>query len=134
MVKAVIDPSALVDFLLKKGQYEKVRGVLLEGAESVELLLYDVVNYLKEEVKKGNIKEENAKKIIKALNILSGTNIKFRHETDILERCFELSLTEDISAYDSAYLVLALKLNLPMLSFDKRKQNIARKNSIPVID
>ncbi len=120
-MRYVFDASALVN-LAKRGCLK----VLIDGA-TLDLAAYETLNSVwKEEALLGRIDRETANSFVKVLSLaLRGVRVTgiAGHEADV----YRLASEEKITVYDAAYLWLAVRENLVLVTDDKRLREKAVK-------
>lgn len=68
------------------------------------------------------------------LKKLRAVNIKEEHAPDeTWEKTMQLARKHNLSAYDAAYLELALRLGLPLATLDRDLQKAAKKAGVPLV-
>jgi len=90
---------------------------LTDSASAPALWLYEVVSVTGLAVRKGRISEQKAKEF---LNILAGMPIAIESptQTQVLDTVRGLAARYRLTGYDAAYLELAIRLSLPIATFD----------------
>lgn len=126
----VIDASAVVE-LTCCSQMGRDIDKALSGQDaslhSPTFLDIEVLNALRNLRRGGGIDEEGQNKAVKTLNSLR----RKRHDfSDLAGRI--LSLQHDLTAYDAAYVALALKLNASLLTLDQGQLQVAQRHGIEV--
>ena len=131
MARAVIDASVIVSWFLldeSNGKYE----FILNNIDKIKIHVpsifqYEFINILLNAQKSKRIEHSTA---VKVLEIVSKYPIVIESSTnDIGEniKVFEMAQGYDLTAYDAAYLELAIRLNVPLITYDKFLSNIAKK-------
>jgi len=106
---------------------------LIDTANVPALWLYEVVNVTQTATRKGRISEEKARKF---LNSIAGLPIGIESPTraQVLDTVYELTTKYRLTAYDAAYLELAIRQNLPIATFDQALASAARTAGVRLID
>ncbi len=132
MAALVLDASVTLAFLLpgEKG-YELAREIIasIRGSGGVvpSLWITEVANGLLIAERKGRISEENADRLI-----LTATGLLERSLTiaavhqHLLHNVHHIGRRDGVTAYDAAYLELAVQQSLPLASFDADLRRAAR--------
>ncbi len=120
-MRYVFDASALVN-LAKRGCLK----VLIDGV-TLDLAAYETLNSVwKEEALLGRIDRETAKSFVRVLSLaFRGVRVTgiASHEAEV----YRLASEEKITVYDAAYLWLAVRENLVLVTDDKKLREKAGK-------
>jgi predicted nucleic acid-binding protein len=81
------------------------------------LLLYEVANAFAKAVRRGVLDAEGC---LEHLGSLASSEIEFHAATDLSRAATSLALAHGITAYDAAYLALALRLDAILATGDRR--------------
>lgn len=128
MKRFVLDASVAVSWCFEDQQTafsEAVLGALRRDAAPVvpPLWMYEVVNVLALAQRKGVIDKATVatfwNKVSRAAAIVENAN-------DTAHKIIELSQQHGLTAYDAAYLELALREGLPLATLDKELEKAAR--------
>lgn len=107
---------------------------LLQDQEGLvpSIWLYEIANVLRMAEEKKRI---SAKEITEFFTLLSDLPIRIVENNNITysQQCLTLAREYRLSAYDAAYLALALKGNVPLASFDRALCKAAEKAGITVL-
>lgn len=96
------------------------------------LWLYEVVNVTQLAARKGRITEREAKEFLSSLTILP-IAIETPTRSQIFDSVRALTAQFRLTAYDAAYLELAIRENLPLATFDNALAQAARTAGVPVM-
>jgi predicted nucleic acid-binding protein len=132
-VKVIIDPSALVAYLLEESGFEKTRDLLAEGVDGPALLLTESSNAVLEASKSKRIDRSDADKAIGVLLGLRGSNIRVHDEADLLESAFAIAADHGLTMYDAVYLALAVKVGGGLASKDRKQIETAKALGIEIV-
>ena len=119
----VLDASAAIDWLLQTPAGQQIEKRIYSQSESLyapHLLDLEIVQVLRRLVREGLISVQRAEQ---ALEDFLNTRITRYPHTVLLPRIWRLR--NNLSAYDAAYVVLAEKLNAPLVSRDARISSAA---------
>lgn len=93
------------------------------------LVYHEVSNLLKTAVKVYRVEEKNA---IKAIDAFLRLNLISYASSDLFQSALAIAIKFDVSAYDAAYVALSKKLQVPLITADKKL--VKKVNSNLVID
>ena len=123
----VIDASISASWLLPDEENELARQVLLDLERSPAFVPsiwdYEIRNILIVNERRGRITRDAADA---AINLLAGLNM-IRDRATNWARVTELAREFTLTAYDAAYLELAVRLDLPVATLDKALTSAAAK-------
>jgi predicted nucleic acid-binding protein len=128
-MRRIYDTSALLNLLLSKGSKSLS---VLSGQAVLDLTTYELgnsiwkISYLQKKI----TKTEACTLLDACLNVIS--NMKILNIKDVEEKVKDLSVDSGQSFYDSAYLTLAKKYNLELVTDDKKLQKTATDCKIKV--
>ena len=114
----VLDASAAVDWLLQTPAGQQIEKRIYSKSESLyapHLLDLEVAQVLRRMVREGLISDQRAEQALE--DFLNMRVSRYPHFV-LLPRIWRLR--HNLSAYDAAYVVLAEKLNAPLISRDSR--------------
>jgi len=132
-VTVVIDPSALVAYLLEESGFEKIRDLIAAGVDSPALLVMESSNAILEASKNNRIDREAAGEAIQVMLSLLESNITIHDEADVLENAFDIAADHGLTTYDSIYLALAKKLHGGLASRDRRQIEASKALEIDIV-
>lgn len=92
-----------------------------------EILPYELGNALSAIVKR---KQLTSKEAVKAFELTDA--IKVRLVKPDIKRALEIALQFNIYAYDAYYLQVALSLDCPLMTIDKKMQDVAKQLNISI--
>ena len=96
---------------------------------SPEILLYEIGNALSAIVKRRRLTKSEA---LKALELVQTIPVRLV-QTDV-SKSLDLAIRFGIYAYDAYFLQCALSLSCPLLTLDKKMQEVAKQLSIVVME
>jgi len=126
----VIDASALSAYLLREEGFEEIRRLLVEGVDSIELVVKEVANAILIAHRRGRIGLEEAWRAIEALRSLLGVNVKVEGHEGLIEEAFDIALRHRTTVYDALYVALAKKLEAELGSRDEEQVKVAEKAGV----
>jgi predicted nucleic acid-binding protein len=97
------------------------------------LWLYEVVNVTELAVRKGRIPEQKAKEFLKSISGLP-IGIESPTRSQVLDTVRGLAAQYKLTAYDAAYLELAIHQNLPIATFDQALARAARAAGVGTVE
>ena len=105
---------------------------LTDTASVPALWLYEVINVTELAVRKGRISEQKAQEF---LNIIAGMPIGIESPTrnQVLNTVRGLASRYRLTGYDAAYLELAIRLKLPIATFDVALANAAHIAGVELV-
>lgn len=129
MTNVVIDASVIVSWFLPdetNGKYDDILNRMDKIKINVPSIFeYELMNIIINATKKKRIDFSTALQIF---------DIVWRYpivvESPIKTRVFEIAHAQDLTAYDAAYLELAMRLHVPLITYDKVLLNAAKKVKI----
>lgn len=128
----MVDASVLASFILKEPGWERL-AELLENSYTVDHSLKEVSNAIWRACRRKIISTEDASLRYQALKALVNINVRLIDEKELIDQAFELALEHSITIYDALYLVLALRLNKPLLTLDQVQMKVAEKLGIELV-
>ncbi len=133
MTSVVLDASVTASWLLEDEVDSEASASLTltrrDGALVPQLWHYEVRNALLIAQRRGRLREDE---VIERLESLGHLPILTDQEPD-LRGAMELASGHGLSFYDSMYLELALRRQLPLATFDRRLARAARAEGLDVV-
>ena len=129
----VIDASALVKFILKEEDWNKVADFLKAGTISVDLVIKETVNAIWKRVMRKEISLEEAKSMFEAMKEILNKAVIIENEMDYIDEAFEISIRRNVTVYDSLYIALAKKKKLELLTADEIQAQVASLEEVRAI-
>ncbi|MFO7840290.1 MAG: type II toxin-antitoxin system VapC family toxin [Desulfosalsimonadaceae bacterium] len=132
----VIDNSVVMAWCFGDEASAYADAVLEQLSESTALVPaiwpLEVVNVLLVAERKKRIKFADS---VRFLSLLSALPIVVEHQGQkaMMKELLSLGRNSDLSAYDTAYLALAMRENWPVATLDKRLLEAAKKLDIPIL-
>ena len=126
MTAFVLDASTVLAWLLGDERAVEaealIRRVNLDGAVAPRLMALEVPNGLRNRMRRGLLKSDERDLLLDDFSKLS---IAWDDQVDPSQLALLADL-HDLTVYDAAYLALALRLNLPLATLDRRLALAAR--------
>lgn len=132
----VVDASLAGAWILPdehSDQAEDLLEEILEGNETLavpDLWSYEVVNLLIMAARRGRILQEQIPTALRLIEKIPGVFYD-HHSSLVRERVVKLAVRFSLSAYDTAYLELADRLQCPLRSGDRRLAEAANALGLP---
>ena len=106
---------------------------LTDAAYVPALWLYEVVNVTRVGIRRGRIPEQKAGEFLKSI---AGLPIGIESPTriQVFDAVHDLAAQNNLTAYDAAYLELAIRHQLPIATFDQALAVAARAVGVGVVD
>lgn len=134
MPRYIVDASIVAKWILPGEPYENKAARLKEDTINViaelhspSMLMYEVANILWRASKMHRISRKDAIEALKALSSMKITLYDLRWE-DMTEG-FGLSTELDLTIYDVAYILLSLRLSMPLITADDQLLERAKDRS-----
>lgn len=118
------EASEITDNLL-----ERVRD---HGAVVPSLWLLEITNVLLQAERRGRIVTRDVTTRLELLRILP-ISVEHANQAEIFNSTVALARTEQLTSYDATYLELAIRLDLPLATLDKKLAQAARNTHIEVL-
>ncbi|MFA4662827.1 type II toxin-antitoxin system VapC family toxin [Pyrococcus kukulkanii] len=124
----VIDASSLAKYILREGNWEKVREYLLDEPYSLTLALAEVSNAIwKHHTLYKRISRKEVEIMFTALKKLREDVVIFEPFETYLGMAMDISTSERIPIYDALYLAQAKRYGVLLLTSDERQWEVALK-------
>ena len=130
----ILDCSVYMSWCLREetsGVSSRILNSLTKNTIVVpSLWLYEVANTLAVSVRRKKLTTAEAQMLVNDIPLLS---ISFDAPmVENVSRVFQVANEYKLSAYDAAYVELALRLNIPIASLDKDIIRVSKKTGIPL--
>lgn len=127
----VVDSSALSKYFLKEEEWMEVKEHIERVSISLEMALKEACNALWKRVRRGEVEEEVALNMVKA--IAEWEILKMADQRELMEEAFKVAVREELPLYDSLFIALAKMRGLPLLTSDERQAESASSEGVEVI-
>ncbi|MEO8024987.1 MAG: type II toxin-antitoxin system VapC family toxin [Bryobacteraceae bacterium] len=135
MTTFVVDASVVVKCVNEEDQTAQAEALMLLSADSriglaaPDLLELEVTSVVVRAVRRGNLGLQEARA---ATMLLRGLGIEQLPHRAFLDQAFELALAHQQAVYDCLYLALALQIQCPLITADRRFHEGVRR-SFPMV-
>ena len=126
----VVDSSAICKYILREEGWIEVRKCFEEGSITFGLALKEVLNALWKRIIRKEVKFEYAIKVVEKL--MEYSFFKIEKQDEYMLSAFKIASKRKITIYDALFIALAKKLNLPLITSDKKQAEIAKLENIKV--
>jgi len=131
-MKYTVDASVMARWFIPGEEYEeealKIRNDYAQGKIQLyapTLITYEVLNSIWKAVTRKLMKISQAKTYCQTISKIMPTTIKF--ESKDLEKVMEIAVKENITIYDAAYIITAIKTKSTLITADKKLLETSRK-------
>ena len=126
----LLDASAIMAIILN----EPNKGKAIELTEDAtlfcpEIMSFEIGNALVNLYKRGKITEKNLIEAYKEY-----VSIPFKKKKINISKALEIACKYKIYAYDAYYLDIACRLDLPLITFDKKMQSVGTDLKITILN
>ena len=128
--RAVVDSSVAIKWVVEEEDSDSARSVSHATLEAPDLLLIECANIL---WKKVTLADLNSREAGECWQLLLQAPIQFTSSPDLLDTALRISLDLKHPVYDCVYLALALQLEVPLITADRRLVSaVKRKKSLGI--
>jgi predicted nucleic acid-binding protein len=128
-MEIIVDASAIMAVIVKEPERDLVIQLTNDAVIiSPDMVNYEIANGLTKMMKKRIIEKE---RMINAFQYFKKISIRMI-EVDI-EKALEIAWEHKIYAYDACYLETAVRLNLPLLTFDGNMTRVGKQLGIDIV-
>jgi predicted nucleic acid-binding protein len=113
----VIDSSALIKYLTKEENWQKIENHIKEGCVTLDLAITETANALIKKTLKNEVDIKTAKQIIAHLYKI----VKIMPQTEQFEKALEIATKHKITIYDALFIALAVNTNQPLITSDRKQ-------------
>jgi predicted nucleic acid-binding protein len=124
----VIDSSALIKYIAKEENWEKVQEHLKEGCITLDLAIKETANALVKKALKNEVSSETAKEII---NYLPRT-VRITPQNEHFSKALEIAIKNKMAIYDALFTALSVNTNIPLLTSDEKQAKTSREYGVSV--
>ena len=114
---AVVDSSVAIKWVVEEEESDNARSVSQATLEAPDLLLIECANIL---WKKVTLSDLSLREAGDCWRVLLEAPIQFSLSTDLLDTALRISLDLKHPVYDCVFLALALRLDIPFITADRR--------------
>ena len=125
----VIDSSALIKYVVKEEDWEKVEEYIKEGCVTLDLAVKETANALVKKVFKDEVDAGTAEEIICRLHGV----VRIMPQKEYFSKALEVALKHKLAIYDGLFIALAIGTNMPLLTSDGKQAEVSRQYGVTVI-
>jgi predicted nucleic acid-binding protein len=122
--RAVVDSSVAIRWVVEEEDSDHARAVSHATLEAPDLLLIECANIL---WKKVTVADLNPREAGERWQLLLQAPVQFTASPDLLDTALRISLDLKHPVYDCVYLALALQLEVPLITADRRLVTAVRR-------
>jgi len=124
----VIDSSALIKYIAKEENWEKVEEHLKEGCVTLDLALKETANTLLKKALKSEVNSETAKEIISYLPRI----VRIAPQKEHFSKALEIAIKNKMTIYDALFIALSVNSNTPLLTSDEKQAKTSKEYGVAV--
>lgn len=127
----VADSSALVKYFSREEGWEKVREMILGGLVSLDLSIKEVANALWKKALSGEIRVEDAEKIL--ADLYCSNAIKLENQSKHVVNAFKIAVKNRITVYDALFIELSKRLKTELVTSDSKQAEVAKREGVKAV-
>lgn len=124
----VIDSSALIKYIAKEENWEKVEEHLKEGCITLDLAIKETANALVKKALKNEVTTETAKEIINYLPKI----VRIAPQKEHFSKALEIAIKHKLVIYDALFIALSANTNTPLLTSDEKQARTSKEYGVAV--
>ena len=124
----VIDSSALIKYIAKEENWEKVEEHLKEGCVTLDLAIKETANALVKKALKNEVTTETAKEIINYLPKI----VRITPQNEHFSKALEIAIKHKLVIYDALFIALSANTNTPLLTSDEKQAKTSKEYGVTV--
>jgi predicted nucleic acid-binding protein len=124
----VIDSSALIKYIAKEENWEKVEEHLKEGCVTLDLAIKETANALVKKALKNEVTTETAKEIINYLPKI----VRITPQKEHFSKALEIAIKYKLAIYGALFIALSANTNTPLLTSDEKQAKTSKEYGITV--
>ena len=124
----VIDSSALIKYIEKEENWEKVEEHLKEGCVTLDLAVKETANALVKKALKNEVTTETAKEIINYLPKI----VRITPQKEHFSKALEIAIKHKLAIYDALFIALSANTNTPLLTSDEKQAKTSKEYGVAV--
>jgi predicted nucleic acid-binding protein len=124
----VIDSSALIKYIAKEENWEKVEEHLKEGCITLDLAIKETANALVKKALKNEVTTETAKEIINYLPKI----VRITPQKEHFSKALEIAIKHKLVIYDALFIALSANTNTPLLTSDEKQAKTSKEYGVAV--
>ena len=124
----VIDSSALIKYIAKEENWEKVEEHLKKGCITLDLAIKETANALVKKALKNEVTTETAKEIINYLPKI----VRITPQKEHFSKALEIAIKHKLVIYDALFIALSTNTNTPLLTSDEKQAKTSKEYGVAV--
>ena len=124
----VIDSSALIKYIAKEENWEKVEEHLKEGCITLDLAIKETANALVKKALKNEVTTETAKEIINYLPKI----VRITPQKEHFSKALEIAIKHKLVIYDALFIALSANTSTPLLTSDEKQAKTSKEYGVAV--
>ena len=124
----VTDSSALIKYIAKEENWEKVEEHLKEGCVTLYLAIKETANALVKKALKNEVTTETAKEIINYLPKI----VRITPQKEQFSKALEIAIKHKLAIYDALFIALSANTNTPLLTSDEKQAKTSKEYGVAV--
>lgn len=124
----VIDSSALIKYIAKEENWEKVEEHLKEGCITLDLAVKETANALVKKALRSEVNSETAKEILNYLPRI----IRVTPQKEHFSKALEIAIKHKLAIYDALFIALSVNTNTPLLTSDEKQAKTSKEYGVAV--
>lgn len=113
----VIDSSALIKYVAKEEDWEKVEEHLKEGCTTLDLAVKETANAMVKKALRKEVSIETAKAVINQLPRI----VKITPQKEHFPKALEIAVKHKLTIYDALFITLSASADTLLLTSDKKQ-------------
>ncbi|MCD6508965.1 MAG: type II toxin-antitoxin system VapC family toxin [Thermoprotei archaeon] len=128
-----VDASAVIAFFLREEGWKDLARYMVRTV-SVDHVVKEFYNAVwKATYLRNRLNRRQAEEALRLFMEYLSKNMELKDEIMYVNDSYRIALSTGLTIYDSLYIALAVKENLPLLTLDQRQRAIARKLGISTV-
>ncbi len=128
-----VDASAVIAFFLREEGWKDLARYMVRTV-SVDHVVKEFYNAVwKATYLRNRLNRRQAEEALRLFMEYLSKNIELKDEIMYINDSYRIALSTGLTIYDSLYIALAVKENLPLLTLDQRQRAVARKLGISTV-
>ncbi|MFB0523455.1 MAG: type II toxin-antitoxin system VapC family toxin [Candidatus Bathyarchaeia archaeon] len=119
----VIDSSALIKYLTKEEDWQKIENHIKEGCVTLDLTKKETANALVKKTLKDEVDIKTVKQIVAHLSKI----VRIMPQEEQFEKALEIAAKHKITIYDALFIALAVNTNQPLITSDRKQAETSER-------